>query len=183
MLTPYYPDGLTFTLEPGGVNTSPTPTATPSVAFIDGTPFSIGTGFQTITESNGQVLTLGPNGLIFGTDTIPFPAPCFTTTTFAIELGVPCITTASTPLSTSGPPSLTGLLPIFTAWPSGAFFSTDTSGAITTGTATTGTHVYVTTTSSGSDGTGAPFVLSVPHLPCFLCGCWVKLRQSFVVSQ
>ncbi|KAF8863235.1 hypothetical protein BDZ45DRAFT_137623 [Acephala macrosclerotiorum] len=113
--TVFTTDGLTFTLELGSVSNSPNPTATPSEVFIDGNPFFLGTGSQTSTESNGQALTLGPNGLIFGTNTIPFPPPCSTITTFAIDFGLPCITTTSIPLSTSSSPVGTGPSPIFTA--------------------------------------------------------------------
>ncbi|RFU26068.1 hypothetical protein B7463_g10270, partial [Scytalidium lignicola] len=166
-------DGLTFTLEPGG-NGAPSsaPASSPtSEIVLDGTTYTIGTGSQTITEPDGSAIIIGPSGIVIGTDTVPFPSPGSTLTTDGVTLGDVSATPAAS-LSTENPPTSTGPLPVFSTWPPDISVSAETTGPVTTGTATTGTHIYVTTTSSGSQGSGAPFLAWVPHLPCLICGCW-----------
>jgi hypothetical protein len=129
-------DGITIG-EISTLKASPT-----SEIVLDGSTFTIGTGFQTITEPRGSNIIIGPSNIVVGSDTIPFPPPGATLTTDGITLGEVTAAPSST-LSTSNPPTSTGPLPIFSTWPPGITVSTDDTEPVTTGTATTGTHIYV----------------------------------------
>ena len=148
---------------------------TPTTVILDGQTLTAGPGFQTITEPGGETVVIGPSDIVVqnGTAnlTLGIPLPGQTESTDDIVFGIPTPTLTA---ETFYLPSTTFVLTIFSEFPNVTVIN-NTNAPITTGTATTGGVVILTTTSPGSE---TPVVVHIPEFPCFLCGCWVILDSS-----
>jgi hypothetical protein len=150
---------------------------TPITEVFDEQTFTLETGFQTITEPGGETVIIGPSDIVIqnGTvnETLAIPPPGVTESTDSIVFLIPAVPTSPI-LDTITLASLTEVLTIYSVFPNVTVVNNN-KPPITTGTATTGTFVLVTT-SSGSEGT--PVVVNIPEFPCLLCGCWVILDKT-----